>query len=234
VTHSPVPAQLDAKNAVFLPIDYMHGLMAACRSIETGLLRNNVLALAKVARLFDLPVIGTGDRSGRTYLGAEMEEIGEIFPGMPFINRSRVGAWEAPGYADFVRGTGRRQLIMAGITLEQCVAFTARSALAEGYEVFVVVDASASLDARAEAVAITRLAAMGATVTTWSPLAAELLQDFASPQGRDLIRIYSEHQGGMRMVEDAFRIAVAANAVPTGDSDARQATYASASDSGLN
>ena len=141
--------RLKADNAVFLPIDYMHGLMSACRSVEPGLLRNNAIALAKVAKLFDLPVIGTGDRSGRTYLGAEMEEFEELFPGMEFINRSTVGAWDAPGYADWVRSTGRRQLIMAGITTEQCVTFTAQPALAEGFQVFVVLDASASLDERA-------------------------------------------------------------------------------------
>jgi nicotinamidase-related amidase len=201
---------LDPQDAVFLPIDYMHGLMTACRSIAPGELRNNAIALAKIARLFGLPVIGTGDRSGRTYLGAEMSELEAIFPGMPFINRSSVGAWEAPGYADLVRGTGRRQLIMAGITTEQCVTFTARSALADGYEVFIVADASASLDERSERTALVNLSAIGATVTTWSPVGADLLGDFAHPQAAGLISIYSEHAGAMRMVEDAFNVAVAA------------------------
>lgn len=220
--------RLKAENAVFLPIDYMHGLMSACRSVEPGLLRNNAIALAKVAKLFDLPVIGTGDRSGRTYLGAEMEEFEELFPGMEFINRSTVGAWDAPGYADWVRSTGRRQLIMAGITTEQCVTFTAQPALAEGFQVFVVLDASASLDERAERAAITRLTAMGAVVTTWSPCAAELLGDFAKPEAAGLIKIYSEHQGSLRMVEDAFRVAVAAANVDAEGEDARHSSYGQA------
>ncbi|MBX7481611.1 isochorismatase family protein [Qipengyuania qiaonensis] len=219
-----IPAQLSADNAFFLPIDYMHGLMSACRSIDLLHLRNNAIALAKVARLFDLPCIGTGDRSGRTYLGAEMSELEEIFPGMPFYNRSAVGAWEAPGYADAVRASGRRQLIMAGITTEQCVTFTARSALAEGYQVFVVLDASASLDQRSETAAVARLTAMGAIVTTWSPLAAELLCDFARPQAAGLIKIYSEHQANLRMVEDAFNVATAA-ARQDANPDARASAY---------
>lgn len=199
--------RLEAANAYFLPIDYMHGLMTACRSINTAELRNNVIALTKVAKLFDIPVIGTGDRSGMTYLGAEMTEIEDIHPDMDFISRSAVGAWDAPGYADIIRKSGRRQLIMAGITTEQCVTFTAQSALAEGFDVFVVLDASASLDARSEQAAIARLSAMGATLTTWSPLAAELLADFARPQAPGLIEIYSQHQGNLRMVEDAFKVA---------------------------
>jgi nicotinamidase-related amidase len=223
--------RLDRNNAVFLPIDYMHGLMAACRSIEPGTLRNNALALTKVAKLFGLPTFGTGDRSGRTYLGAEMSELEALIPHMAFFNRSSVGAWDAPGYADAVRATGRRQLIMAGITTEQCVTFTAQPALAEGFQVFVVLDASASLDARSETAAIARLTAMGAVVTTWSPLAAELLGDFAMPEAPGLIKIYSEHQGSLRMVEDAFNVAVsAATGAQTGSnapSNAkREATYA--------
>jgi nicotinamidase-related amidase len=223
-----VPPRLDPANAVFLPIDYMHGLMSACRSIEPGQLRNNALALAKVAKLFGLPTFGTGDRSGRTYLGAEMEEIEAIIPEMRFINRSCVGAWEAPGYAEAVRATGRRQLVMAGITTEQCVTFTAQSALAEGYQVHIVLDASASLDARSETAAVARLTAMGAVVTTWSPLAAELLGDFARPQAMGLIRIYAEHQGSLRMVEDAFNVATAAARSSLGASDnaAREGAYA--------
>ena len=222
-----VPPRLDARNAVYLPIDYMHGLMTACRSIDTGLLRNNVMALTKVARLFKLPTFGTGDRSGRTYLGAEMQEIEQLIPDMRFFNRSSVGAWDAPGYADAVRATGRRQLIMAGITTEQCVAFTARAALEEGFQVYVVLDASASLDKRAERAAVSRLTAMGAIVTTWSPLAAELLGDFANAEAYGLIQIYSEHQGALRMTEDAFKVAVAAagSSVAAGDDANREASY---------
>lgn len=218
--------RLDPNNAMFLPIDYMHGLMAACRSIDPGELRNNAIALAKVARLFGLPTLGTGDRSGRTYLGAEMGEIEQIIPDMKFINRSAVGAWDAPGYADAVRAGGRRQLIMAGVTTEQCVTFTAQPALAEGFQVYVVLDASASLDARSETAAVARLSALGAVITTWSPLAAELLGDFASPKAGGLIEIYSQHQGSLRMVEDAFRVAVqAAKAEAAAGNAAREGAY---------
>lgn len=219
--------RLRADNAVFLPIDYMHGLMSACRSIEPGTLRNNALALAKAARLFRLPTIGTGDRSGRTYLGAEMAELEQIIPDMRFVNRSSVGAWDAPGYADLIRETGRRQLVMAGITTEQCVTFTAQPALAEGYQVYVVLDASASLDTRSEMAAVARLTAMGAVVTTWSPLAAELLGDFARPEAAQLIGIYSEHQGSLRMVEDAFKVASAAvrGETPAKANEEREASY---------
>lgn len=101
--------RLTPDNAVFLPIDYMHGLMSACRSIDPGTLKNNAIALAKVAKLFGLPTFGTGDRSGRSYLGAEMPELEEIIPEMEFIPRSKVGAWDVPEYKEAVIRTGRKK-----------------------------------------------------------------------------------------------------------------------------
>lgn len=199
--------RLTPQNAVFLPMDYMHGLMSSCRSIDPGQLKNNALALAKVAKLFRLPTIGTGDREGRTYLGAEMPELQEILPDMQFISRSSVGAWDVPEYVEAVRRTGRKKLILAGITTEQCVALTAQPAIAEGFDVYIVLDASASLDARSEQAAIMRLTQMGAILTTWSPLAAELLNDFARPEGAGVVRILSEHQADLRAVEDNFNTA---------------------------
>ena len=224
--------RLTPQNAVFLPIDYMHGLMSACRSIDPGLLKNNAIALAKVAKLFKLPTIGTGDRTGRSYLGAEMPELEQIIPDMKFVGRSAVGAWDVPEYRDWVVATGRKKLIMAGITTEQCVTFTAEPAIADGFDVYVVLDASASLDARSEQAAIARLSQAGAKITTWSPLAAELLHDFATPEAAGLIKIYSEHQGALRAVEDSFNVAVnfvRSTADNAGDA-AREAAYGSSAD----
>lgn len=199
--------KLTPDDAVFLPVDYMHGLMSACRSIDPGLLKNNAIALAKIAKLFKLPTIGTGDRKGMTYLGAEMPELQEILPDMKFVPRSAVGAWDVPEYVETVRETGRKKLIIAGISTEQCVAFTAQGAINDGYSVYVVLDASASLDALSEQAAIARLTQMGAILTTWSPLGAELLGDFASPEGEGLIKIYAEHQAQLRTVQDNFNTA---------------------------
>ena len=193
---------------MFLPVDYMHGLISACTSIDPGVLRNNAIALAKIARLFGLPAVRTGDEHGSTYLGAEMPEIAAILPDAPFVPRSAVGAWEEPRYVQAVQATGRRSLIMAGISTEQCVTFTARSALAAGYTVYVVVDCCAALDTRTEQAAWLRLAQLGAILTSWSALGAELLGDFADPEGPGLIQIYAEHQPNLRTVSDNWDTAV--------------------------
>lgn len=199
--------KLTPENAAFLPIDYMHGLISAARSIEPGELRNNAVALAKIARLFGLPSVGTGDAVGRTWMGAEMTEISEILPGMPVFPRTTVSAWEWPEYREAVEATGRTKLIMAGISTEQCVLLTANSAIADGYDVYVVLDASGSLDARAEAAAVSRLAQMGAVLTTWPALGMELLGDVTRPEAGGLFEITARHHGAMGTLGDGFETA---------------------------
>lgn len=146
---------------------------------------------------------------------------------MQFIPRSMVGAWDVPEYREAVQRTGRKKLIMAGITIEQCVTFTAEPAIADGYDVYVVLDASAALDERSELAAISRLTQMGAILTTWSPLAAELLHDFATPESAGLLKIYSEHQGQMRALEDSFSMALkfATEKADNAGDQAREAAY---------
>ena len=207
---SPAAAlqRLSPPEAAFLPVDYMHGLISACTSIDPGMLRNNAIALAKIARLFRLPTVRTGDQQGRTYLGAEMTEINDLLPDAPFVPRSTVSAWDEPAYVQAVRATGRAKLILAGISTEQCVALTSRGAIADGYTVYVVVDCSASLDLRTEQAALLRLAQQGAILTSWSALGSELLGDFATPEGAGLIDIYSQHQPNLKTVSDNWDTAV--------------------------
>ena len=204
--------ELTPENAAFLPIDYMHGLISAARSIDPGELRNNAIALAKIARLFGLPAVGTGDQVGRTWMGAEMTEISEILPDMPVFPRTTVSAWETPEYREAVEATGRTKLVMAGISTEQCVLLTAKSAIADGYGVYVVLDASGSLDARAEAAAVARLTQMGAVLTTWPALGMELLGDVTRPEAAGLFEITARHHGAMGALGAGFETARASGA----------------------
>lgn len=197
--------RLTPQNAVFLPIDYMSGLMNACRTMDYALLKNNAIALAKVARVFNLPTICAGERTGSSALGTDMPEMAQILPDMQYVPRTSVGAWDMPEYREAVRRTGRKKLIMAGITLEQCVTFTAEPAIADGYEVYIVLDASASLDDISERGAISRLGQKGAILSTWSPIAAEIMHDYSTPEGGEVIKIYSEHQGQLSALQESFK-----------------------------
>ena len=206
-TRAAALEKVTSENAVFLPIDYMHGLISAARSIDPSELKNNAIALAEIARLFGLPAVGTGDQVGRTWMGAEVPEIAEILPDMPVFPRTTVSAWETPEYRKAVEATGRTKLIMAGISTEQCVLLTAKSALADGYDVYVVLDASGSLDARAEAAAIARLTQMGAILTTWPALGMELLGDVTRPEAGGLFEITARHHGAMGTLGAGFETA---------------------------
>lgn len=202
-------ARLFSDNAVFLPVDYMPGLMAASRSIDMLTLMNNVTALFKVAELFKLPTISTGDRDGNSFMGSEMQDLHSLISNNTFIPRHTAGAWDEPAYVREVEKTGRSHLILAGITTEQCVTYIAEPALSAGYKVYVVLDCSSSLDARAEQAAIARLTQMGAILTTWSPLAAELLRDYTRPETEELFKIYNEHCMDIRFVSSVFYGALA-------------------------
>jgi nicotinamidase-related amidase len=196
--------RLHSSNAVFLPVDYMPGLMVASKSIDMLTLMNNTTALFKLAELFKLPTIGTGDKEGNSFMGAEMLELHNMVSDSQFIPRHTAGAWDEPAYVEAVQKTGRTHLILAGITTEQCVTFIAEPAIAAGYKVYVVLDCSASLDARSEQAAIARLTQMGAILTTWSPLGAELLRDYTRPETAGVFKIYGEHLADGKLLNQVY------------------------------
>ena len=134
--------RLDKNNAAVLMVDHQAGLLSLVRDIEPDKFKNNVLALADLAAYFKLPtILTTSFEEGPN--GPLMPELKEKFPKAPFIPRpGQINAWDNEDFVKAVKATGKKQLIIAGIVTEVCVAFPALSALAEGYEVFVATDAS--------------------------------------------------------------------------------------------
>jgi nicotinamidase-related amidase len=103
----------------------------------------------------------------------------EIFPDAPYIARpGNINAWDNEDFVKAVKATGKKQLIIAGVVTEVCVAFPALSALEEGYEVFVVTDASGTFNALTRDAAWERMAAAGAQLMTWFGAACELHRDW--------------------------------------------------------
>jgi nicotinamidase-related amidase len=139
-----------------------------------------------------------------------MTELKDAFPTAPYIARpGQINAWDNEDFVNAVKATGRKQLIIAGIVTEVCVAFPALSALAEGYEVFVVTDASGTFNELTRQSAWDRMSAAGAQLMTWFGVACELHRDwrndveglgalFAShiPDYRNLINSYTTLQAG--------------------------------------
>jgi nicotinamidase-related amidase len=140
--------RLDIDQAAVLLVDHQAGLMSLVRDIDPDRFRNNVLAVADLAAYFKLPtILTTSFEDGPN--GPLMPELKAKFPDAPYIARpGQINAWDNPDFVAAVKATGRKQLLIAGVVTEVCVAFVALSAIAEGYEVFAITDASGTFGCR--------------------------------------------------------------------------------------
>ena len=170
--------KLDKDNAAVLLVDHQSGLMSLVRDIQPDMFKNNVLALADLAEYFKLPtILTTSFEDGPN--GPLVPELVEKFPDAPFIARpGQINAWDNEDFVKAVKATGKKQLIIAGIVTEVCVAFPALSALEEGFEVFVVTDASGTFNELTRHSAWSRMTQAGAQLMTWFGLACELHRDW--------------------------------------------------------
>ncbi|WP_119165920.1 hydrolase [Algihabitans albus] len=202
-------SDLTPDNCVFLMIDHQAGLMQFLPSIEPLQLKNNILGHAKTAKAFGIPVImGTSWPQGPN--GPTMPELKAIFPGVEVIDRPFVNFWKDDASRAAVEATGRKKLVISGLATEVCAAFPAISALREGYEVYVVIDACADFNPLITEVTTQRLAAAGAIVTTWVAVLAELASN-TQENGPHIGRLLSEHVGQYYAAMNNF-LGVAANA----------------------
>ncbi|MBG6037857.1 hydrolase [Proteus cibarius] len=170
--------RIDKNNAAVLLVDHQAGLLSLVRDIEPDKFNNNVLALANATKYFNLPtILTTSFEDGPN--GPLMPQLVEMFPDAPYIARpGQINAWDNEDFVKAVKATGKKQLIIAGVVTEVCVAFPALSALEEGFEVFVVTDASGTFNAIARDSAWDRMSKAGAQLINWFGLACELHRDW--------------------------------------------------------
>lgn len=170
--------RLNKDDAAVLLVDHQTGLLSLVRDIDPDKFKNNVLALADLATYFGLPtILTTSFESGPN--GPLVPELKEQFPDAPYIARpGQINAWDNEEFVAAVKATGKKQLIIAGVVTEVCVAFPTLSALAEGYDVFVVTDASGTFNEITRHSAWDRMSQAGAQLMTWFGVAAELHRDW--------------------------------------------------------
>jgi hypothetical protein len=116
----------------------------------------------------------------------------------PKIGRTAPSAWREPKFVQAIQATGRRKIIFAGISIDNCVLLTALDAMRDGYEVHVVADVSGAESSFIERVALDRLIQAGAVPHTWVSLGSELLSDWRSPEGAALGQVYARHSNYFR------------------------------------
>ena len=195
--------RLDKDNAAVLMVDHQAGLLSLVRDIEPDRFKNNVLALADLAKYFKLPtILTTSFENGPN--GPLVPELKALFPDAPYIARpGQINAWDNEDFVKAIKATGKKQLIIAGVVTEVCVAFPALSALAEGFEVFVVTDASGTFNELTRQSAWDRMSASGAQLMTWFGLACELHRDWRNDV-EGLGTLFSNHIPDYRNLMTSF------------------------------
>jgi nicotinamidase-related amidase len=176
--------RLTPENSALLLIDHQVGLFTGVRDIPVGELTHNVVALAKAARVLGVPIIVTA--TSPTMWGPTIPELTEALPEVSIINRTTVNAFDEPRFAKAVEATGRKKLVIAGVSTEVCLALPAIYATGIGYDAYGVIDASGTFSETKRITGLLRMVQAGVVVIDYSTVAVEMLKDNASPKAGDL------------------------------------------------
>jgi nicotinamidase-related amidase len=190
-----LPALMTPEECVVVLIDHQPFQFANLHSHEPTMIVNNVIALAKFAKAFKVPVVLTTVLAPRG--GNIIKGIQDVFPDQQPIDRTYINAWQDQRIVDLVKGTGRKKLVMAALWTEMCLAMPAIHAAGEGYDVYVVTDASGGVSVEAHDMAIRRMVQAGIVPITWIALSGEWQRDYAREATlSDSVKIVLEHGGG--------------------------------------
>ncbi|WP_067141512.1 isochorismatase family protein [Microtetraspora malaysiensis] len=197
------PNELTTDNCVVVLIDHQPGVALMTTPLSHNDLINNVAGLAESAKALNVPtVLTTVGASGGPLVDPIFKEISAVFPDVAPIDRVTTAAWSHPGVRAAVEATGRRKLVMAGLSTDVCLAQTVLGALKDGYEVYFVPDCSAGVTPEAHELAKTRLVMAGAKPINWVAVVAEWAPDYTSPERAATTAILSRRGGASAMYMD--------------------------------
>lgn len=187
-------ALLTPENCVVLLIDHQPSQLANVNSHDPTIVINNVTALAKTAKAFGVPTILTTIGAERG--GEILRQVQAVFPEQKPIDRTFINSWQDSRVVAAVKKTGRKKLVIAALWTEMCLAQPAIHAMGEGYDVYVVTDASGGVSPEAHDMAIRRVVAAGAQPITWLGMAGELQRDWARTDHLgDVAQLLIDHAG---------------------------------------
>jgi nicotinamidase-related amidase len=168
-------ALLRPEDSIVVLIDHQPFQFTNLNSHEPTMVINNTVGLAKAAKVFKVPTILTTVIEERG--GYIIKQLQDVYPEQKPINRTFINTWQDPNVTDIVKESGRKQLIIAGLWTEVCVAMPAIQAAGEGYDVFVVTDACGSVSAEAHNMAVHRMVQAGIVPVNWLAVVSEWQRD---------------------------------------------------------
>ena len=165
---------LTPENSALILIDYQPMLVDGVKSQSKETLINNVVAITKSAKLFELPIVLSSVGVEAGYQEPTISELQALLPDVKIIDRSTVNAMEHEGFRAAVEATGRRKLIMGALWTEICLVFPVLDLLRQGYEVYAVSDAMGGTSIDAHERGMQRMIQAGAVPVTWEAVMSEL------------------------------------------------------------
>jgi nicotinamidase-related amidase len=178
VKAAPSEDLITPENAVFLFVDHQPQMFFGVGSDDRQSIINATVGLAKAAKAFNVPTVLT-TVAAESFSGHIMPDLQAVFPDLKPIDRTSMNAWEDADVVEAVKATGRRKIILSGLWTEVCLVLPALSALTQGYEIFVVADASGGVTRAAHEHALQRMINAGAVPVTWVQVLLELQRDWA-------------------------------------------------------
>jgi nicotinamidase-related amidase len=188
-----IDTMIDPNDAVLLLIDHQSGLFQLVRDIELPVLRSNVTALAKISRLAKIPTFTTASVPDGPN-GPLIPEIHQHNPDAIYIPRTgQINAWDNPAWVDAIEKTGRKTLLIAGTLTSVCMAFPTLSALAAGYNVFTIIDASGNWSQMATDLTLARVVQAGAMPIDTYAVIGELMNTWNRPDAMEFVTVMVDH-----------------------------------------
>lgn len=172
--------RLTRNNAVLLLVDHQVGLYTGVRDLDILQLKHNTVGLTRAILALKVPVIVT--TTTEKMWGPLIPEVADVLHGVPTIERTTVNAWDEKRVVDAVMATGRKKLIMTGISTDVCLALPAIAALGDGFQTYAVIDASGGFSQTQVDTGILRMQQAGVVPVGYSTVAVELLADNAAPE----------------------------------------------------
>ncbi|MFI1884450.1 hydrolase [Streptomyces jumonjinensis] len=195
VTAAPSPDLLTPDNCALLLVDHQPQMFFATGSGDRTAIINATVGLAKAARVFGVPTV-LSTVAAESFSGPLLPQLASLDPSNKIIDRTTMNAWEDENFVEAVKATGRTKLVIAGLWTEVCVVGPALSALSQGYEVYVVADASGGVSPEAHEHALQRMLAAGAVPVTWVQVLLELQRDWARVETyKTVTELVKEHGG---------------------------------------
>ncbi|MFD7880284.1 hydrolase [Streptomyces sp. NPDC059766] len=195
VTASPSADLLTPDNCAVLFVDHQPQMFFGTGSGDRTAIINSTLGLAKAAKVFDVPVV-LSTVAAESFSGPILPQLADVFPDRKIIEPTTKKRWLENAIVKAVKATGRRRLVIAGLWTEVCVVLPTLSALAQGYEVYVVTDASGGVSPQAHEHAVQRMIQAGAVPVTWVQVLLELQRDWARTETYvPVTEVVKEHGG---------------------------------------